>query len=350
MKKISDTKIRNIAIENIVPTLRKRNVSIKNIVINESLKYDKPAVYACNHTNSHDIPTFLDYIKEQRIIVQNTSDLSLITRFFFHIIDVIYANVDKGADNSKLYDEVKKTLNNKNGINKVGIFPEGVFNFSENKFMNYSKAGAARFAISENVPVIPVCLEFENFLCYLNEGSRLYFFESNDIEEKLEKCLYECMKEEDYLSGKRVIVLIDEESNDKKVLSLNDNFSDYESILDSYENIVNNKEVHITYVYLNTDERKATEVIRSEIATMKWYLYESFGIRKNNEKLREDFYSNLNATKEEYPSLDYDLADRRRFKPFCDSDKIFDDIINLEPENNVGYAISKGLEKVRKIR
>lgn len=352
MKKISETKYRQIAIDNIVPTLRVRKVPIKNIEIKDSLEFSEAAVYACNHTNSHDISTFLKYVNnDQRIVVQDTDDLSKITRLFFHIIDVIYANVDKGADNTKLFEEVKKTLNCNKVMNKVGIFPEGVFNFSENKFMNYCKSGAARFAIDNYAPIIPVMLEFDNFLCYLNEGPRLYFLNDDCLSPKFSSIINKLFSDEDYISGKRVILIHDKKTNINFLYSLNSEIQSYDYLLENYDRLVNNdRVVSLTNLYLNTDEKEATEILRGEIATMKWYLYESFGIRKNNQKLADDFYSNAQATKDEYPSLDYDLADSRRFRLHTDPDEVLSSLCELEPENNVGFAISKGFERTRKTR
>lgn len=342
--KIYETSFREKLIEKVVPKLRIRKIPIKNIYIKEYEKIEGSAIIVANHTNSHDIPTLESYVTDKfRILVQDTKDLDLISRIYLSSIGAAFVDISENANNAKLFSLVENTLSSNSSMNKIGLFPEGVFNFSNHLFTNECRSGAARFAINNNAPVIPIMMEFENFLCYLNQGQPLYFFSQSTKKAEIDFKIINLMKNND------IVIVKDCKANYETLYSNNECINSIDDINDNYEDIVNNNvNLKISYVYTNINEYQATEVIRDHLTTMKWYLYESFGIRKNNEKLRVDFESNLQATKDDYPALDYEEAKKRIFSKYVTQEEVFSILDSIEPLDKESYALVNSIKRVRK--
>ncbi|MFI3202526.1 MAG: hypothetical protein R3Y54_13585 [Eubacteriales bacterium] len=229
------------------------------------------------------------------------------------------------------------------------IFIEGTWCFSENEFIYECRWGAAKMAKDNNKPIVPQMIEYLTEKCYLNEGSKMYFYdensEKNSYENKLEKerTLIEVVK------GTRVVICKNGVGDVLEYISNNDDVKTYQSFLEHYKMLVNNtSKLQVTYLYKDITNSQVMNVLRDSIATMKWYLYEDFGIYKNNLALKEEFENSIYQIKTEYPVLDYEEEEKVVFKSYEKYDDIFKPLESMVPNNKVGISIMIDLIRKRK--
>lgn len=337
--------LRSVVKNKIAPNVRNWKLPINDIYIKESKVREESLIYVSNHNNSHDIPTSVDYIaNEVCLVARKSNDLTLDTKLFFDMLGVIYTN------DESFTEKLSRILKDGKEAGNILIFPEGIYNFSPNQLVHHCKWSVAKSAIENNVGVVPMLQEYEGFNCYLNEGNKLYFYEdSYENSTNVKKRLFMEYKTDSYKSGNKVIIVVDNLTNEKVVLSKNFNFNTIDDINAIYKEDVNNsRNIEIVYIHHNIDKSKAMNVIRDEIATMKWYLYEYFGIVENNEKLRKDFENLIENTKKEYPALDYDYVQSTfKFNPYTEYDDVFLPLENLESNNKNATIMSASLQRVR---
>lgn len=153
-------------------TVMRTTVKSKMKLFRELPKFEGPAIFAVNHTNSHDVPAVSDVIKEHCYILAGSENLRLIDRIMFNLNGVIFINRKDKKCKKKSKDKVIKLLTQGNNLL---IFPEGTWNTSENKIMLPLNWGIVEIAKKADVPVIPIALEYMGDVYHANVGEPIKF-------------------------------------------------------------------------------------------------------------------------------------------------------------------------------
>ncbi|MFI3201588.1 MAG: 1-acyl-sn-glycerol-3-phosphate acyltransferase [Eubacteriales bacterium] len=325
---------------------KQESYPIKNIIIKESVLPNEATIYVTNHSNVHDLPTAIQYTAGDFAIVATKESLNLVTRILFDIVGVIY--VSRGEkSNKKSLEQIKNHLLGNRKINNVYFFSEATWCFSPNQFMYMCRKGASMVAQINDKPVVPHMFYYEDDICYLNEGPRLYFYAENTPLDKIDARIQLESNLPDVRLGKRVIICKDSSDHVIKFISHNKAIHSVEYLLDNYSELVNNyRTIDITYIYMGVSDIQGMEIIRSEIATMMWYLYESFGVKKNTIDLKIAFDKQVKITQDEYPG-DYEKEQKKVFRPYENYDDVFSPLEKLKMDNKFAKELVEELNRIR---
>lgn len=134
-----------------------------------------PKIFAVTHTYSReDIAWGISLAGEQSYLITNAYQELLYTSdgWALWAAGVILVNRYRKRSRQACIQKAERVLSL--GGN-VMIFPEGVWNMSENLLVRKLYPGVYRIASAANVPVIPISTMVYDGVCYVSRGKALYF-------------------------------------------------------------------------------------------------------------------------------------------------------------------------------
>lgn len=155
-------------IRNVYPNFR--NFDYK-IIGEENIPSDGLCLFACNHSNSHDILTAVEAFGEIGLNVSPlvaNDDLNIFTKNLFGSCDaVLFDRRRKYEGQYAILEMSGRMINGQAGL----IFPEATWNLHPYKVMHDIKLGTAKIGAITGYPIIPVIFEYvENIgLCLKEE-------------------------------------------------------------------------------------------------------------------------------------------------------------------------------------
>lgn len=141
-----------------------RSYPIIKIYDEEENSIDRPVIFACNHSNSHDYYTVQELFTNMINVLVASDSLSPLTQTLFKASGSILINRDDKISCAEGINElVKKIVNG----NDVLIFPESTWNIHPSKIMLPLKKGIIEVAAKSGAPIIPIIFEYveNNNLC-----------------------------------------------------------------------------------------------------------------------------------------------------------------------------------------
>jgi len=127
------------------------------IVGQENIPKEGGVVFACNHRRSMDIPIMYLALRDNyaRFLIKMEYELSKF-RFLQKPLGTIYVNREsKYSSRTARTSMIEALLHGTN----VLIFPEGVWNTSENQLVQYLFPGTAEMAIRTGADIVPIAIE-----------------------------------------------------------------------------------------------------------------------------------------------------------------------------------------------
>lgn len=158
---INGTKIRKILHFPIIIVLKLWHhvCDIKcNVIYNHSAKVKKPTIYAATHICWDDIEYIFDAIKKHTYLFLGDPK-NLYRTFDGAILDLNGCVICELKDKRDRYIAKETAIKLLNKGENLLIFPEGVWNTSENKLLNFLFPGIAEMAIRTNADIVPVAIE-----------------------------------------------------------------------------------------------------------------------------------------------------------------------------------------------
>lgn len=152
------------------------------ILINEHPPIEKNAIYAVNHSCSHDFPITCEVIRRHTYVLAAKQRLRLIDYVCFVLNGVVW--VDRNDRQSKLraVEQMVRLLDK--GEN-VCIYPEGTWNLTPSKPLLPLYWGIIGLAGRTGVPIVPVVLEYREDSCYVKFGQALTVKEPENKQDKI---------------------------------------------------------------------------------------------------------------------------------------------------------------------
>ncbi len=177
-------------IRNVYPNFR--NFDYK-IIGEENIPSDGLCLFACNHSNSHDILTAVDAFGEIGLNVSPlvaNDDLNIFTKNLFDSCDaVLFDRRSKDEGQWAILEMSGRMINGQAGL----IFSEATWNLHPYKVMHDIKLGTAKIGAITGYPIIPVifeyvenpslCLKEEDLYktCIIKFGQRIYIDRTQDL-------------------------------------------------------------------------------------------------------------------------------------------------------------------------
>ena len=115
-------------------------------------------IFACNHTNSHDIPIALKAIKKHTYLLIGKQPLYKIDELFFNLNGAIY--VDRKDSNDMRLSKKAMIGNVKSGRNLL-MWPEGTWNMTDAQLMLMMKWGIIEVAQRSGAIIVPMALDYD---------------------------------------------------------------------------------------------------------------------------------------------------------------------------------------------
>jgi len=152
------------------PVLRSFPIEIRG---DENLP-EGAAVYACNHSNTHDFFVMTEVFSRLGRPVTTLAawdGLNLLSRIAFTLGNAVFVTrPDKNSRRAGFRKFCEGIRRGENGV----IFPESTWNLHPVRPMLKLNAGFLRASIMEQVPVVPVILEYEEIADLCKKESELY--------------------------------------------------------------------------------------------------------------------------------------------------------------------------------
>lgn len=161
------TKIINTA----YPYLRNFDYEFEGV---ENIPTDGNVIFACNHSNSHDILITVEVFNKLCIDVSPlvaNDDLTFLTNSLFYLSDAImFDRKDKVQAKEVILKMSKKLLQGKSCL----IFSEATWNIHPKKAMHDIKIGAVLTSAITDKPIVPVIFEYVEVPHMCNKETELY--------------------------------------------------------------------------------------------------------------------------------------------------------------------------------
>lgn len=144
------------------------------IIGEENIPLDKPIIFVCNHSNSHDI--FSMYIALEKLgiatsVMVATDCLNIFSTMLFAKADAtLLDRRDKISSNNSIFELASKIIAGKTGV----IFGEATWNLHPIKPMHDIKLGASKIACLTDAVIIPTILEYIEIPELFDKESHLY--------------------------------------------------------------------------------------------------------------------------------------------------------------------------------
>lgn len=165
----------------------------------ENIPKDGLCLFACNHSNSHDILTAIEVFGELGLNISPliaNDDLNIFTKTLFASCDaVLFDRRIKKEGQLAILEMSSRLINGPAGL----IFPEATWNLHPYKAMQDIKLGISNIAAITNYPIIPVifeyvespdlCLKEENLYstCIVRFGKPIYIDPTNSLISQTDK-------------------------------------------------------------------------------------------------------------------------------------------------------------------
>lgn len=139
---------------------------------NDEVSTKRPVIYACTHIGGHDVERCFEAIKKHAFLF--IGDPKEVYRNFDGVL--LFANGMICLETRSKEDRYIAKMNaiellNKNG--KLLIYPEGVWNISENLLVNPMYMGTASIAMKTNADIVPVAIEQYDKTFYVSIGQNI---------------------------------------------------------------------------------------------------------------------------------------------------------------------------------
>ena len=143
------------------------------ILSDESIKGERPRIYAVTHVARFDIESAVEAAKEGAYIVWGDPGELYRNpeRLFLEMIGMLFVDTDNKEDRHISLENMVKLL--KQGGNII-IFPEGAWNITENEVVMKLFTGVIEAAVRGNADIVPVAVEKdENNKYYVKVGKNI---------------------------------------------------------------------------------------------------------------------------------------------------------------------------------
>lgn len=158
-----------------------KNLSKKYIhgelVIDNSISYKGPVIYAVNHTNVSDTPVVFHTLNRQAYILAGTKSQKLIDSIGFNLNGVVWVDRQSVKSRKKSTDKIYKILSSGGS---VMWFPEGTWNLTENLLMLPMRYGIVKMAAKANAPIVPISIHYAGDRVYSRVGKPLIVTDNED--------------------------------------------------------------------------------------------------------------------------------------------------------------------------
>ncbi len=146
-------------------------------------EYNGPVIYACNHTNSHDMPFVIEVARNQYYVYAGNEIENDINGMLFKLNGVVFVDRTSKEDRKTSFEKfVKLCCQNKDTL----IFPEATWNVTPNKPMNNIYSGVIEAAIISGNPIIPLVTEYTDSKWYMYIGKPIFITYAIDIDQARE--------------------------------------------------------------------------------------------------------------------------------------------------------------------
>ena len=212
------------------------------------LVIDGSVIFACNHSNVHDYYTVQEVLKKMVNVLVASDSLSFLTEFLFKISGAVL--IDRN-DKVSSFNGINTLVSDLVKGNNVCVFPESTWNIHPSKLMLPMKVGVIKLAAKSGRPIIPVIFEY---------------VENNRI----------CEKEDDI----------------------------YEECIIKFGAPI--------YVSVEDNIKEMLEMLRNEMASLRWSIWESLGLYKR-EELSDSIYYNHTELKCNTSMFKYAWKEEERY-------------------------------------
>ncbi len=97
-------------------------------------------------------------------------------------------------------------------------------------------------------------------------------------------------------------------------------------------------------LYNMDDKREATNLLRDEMATMRWELWDELNQCKRKDITDQDYFEYTKDRLEEYPKLDVEYEKKTILKLHDSYEDVFKHLNNLKPNKNNAFLFNKRLK------
>lgn len=140
--------------------------------------YNGPVIYACNHTNSHDMPFVIEIARNQYYVYAGNEIENDINGMLFKLNGVVFVDRTSKEDKRKSFEELLKlSCQGKDTL----IFPEATWNVTPSKPMNNIYGGVIETSIISGNPIIPLVTEYTDNKWYMYIGKPIFIYYGADI-------------------------------------------------------------------------------------------------------------------------------------------------------------------------
>lgn len=140
--------------------------------------YNGPVIYACNHTNSHDMPFVIEIARNQYYVYAGNEIENDINGMLFKLNGVVFVDRTSKEDKRKTFEELLKlSCQGKDTL----IFPEATWNVTPSKPMNNIYGGVIETSIISGNPIIPLVTEYTDNKWYMYIGKPIFIYYGADI-------------------------------------------------------------------------------------------------------------------------------------------------------------------------
>lgn len=145
-----------------------------HIVGEGNIPLDKPVIFVCNHSNSHDVFSMYIALKKLGIatsVMVATDCLNIFSTTLFAAADAtLLDRRDKVSSNNSIFELASKIIAGKTGV----IFGEATWNLHPIKLMHDIKLGASKIACLTDAVIVPTILEYIEIPELFEHESSLY--------------------------------------------------------------------------------------------------------------------------------------------------------------------------------
>lgn len=150
----------------------------------EEVGYEGSIIYACNHTNSHDMPLMIEVAKRQYYVFSSNELENDINGLLFKINGVVF--VDRMSKESR--SEAKEKLLHHCCSNRdILIFPEATWNVTPSTPMLPLHWGVIELAQTSGNPIVPVATEYKEDTWYVSIGEPIFIEPNKDKKEAIDE-------------------------------------------------------------------------------------------------------------------------------------------------------------------
>ena len=131
---------------------------------------DGAVIFACNHSNMHDIPTAMKVVGRHAYLLASDEVKNKLGGLMFWLNGVVWVSRTDKAQRARAKREAVALL--QKGCSLL-VFPEGTWNLSPAKPMLPMRWGAVSMAKAAGAPIVPLALEYAPGVCRALVGEAL---------------------------------------------------------------------------------------------------------------------------------------------------------------------------------